>query len=79
MREFLATMLSLAIIFGTVWGIILLFILAVDALSSVGIPAGLLYFSAGIAFATSYKRIGGWFMDYCDTVWSKIHEWVVWR
>tara|TARA_Y100001970_G_C14253747_1_gene873623 strand:- start:4982 stop:5221 length:240 start_codon:yes stop_codon:yes gene_type:complete len=79
MKEFLSTMLSLAIIFGTVWGIILLFILSVDALSSVGIPTGLLYFGSGIAFATSYKRIGGWFMNYCDAVWSKIHDWVVWR
>ncbi len=79
MRDFLATALSLAIILGTVWGIIITFIFSIDLISSIGIPQGILYFVSGITFAATYKRIGRAFSDYCDAVWGKIHNWVVWR
>ncbi len=79
MRDFIATVLSLAIIFATVWGAIAGFVWCVNQLSAVGVPAGILYFSAGIAFAFSYKNIGKWFANYCDAVWEKIAEWIVWR
>jgi len=79
MRDFLATVLSLAIIFATVWGSIAAFIWCVNRLADMGIPVGILYFSAGIVFAFSYKKIGRLFADYCDSVWEKICEWIVWR
>ncbi len=79
MRDFLATVLSLAVIFATVWGSIAVFIWCVNQLAAMGIPPGILYFSAGIVFAFSYKKIGRWFMNYCDSVWEKICEWIVWR
>ena len=78
MRDFFATVLALAIIVATVWGALALLVLGVNAVSSLGVPRGLLYFSAGICFAASYKGIGRWFADYCDAVWSKISGWVVW-
>ena len=79
MRDFLATVIALAIIIATVWGALALLVLGVNAASGLGIPRGLLYFSAGICFAVSYKSVGRWFADYCDTVWSKISSWVIWR
>jgi len=79
MRDFLATMLSLAIIFGTIWGVVLLFIFSIDFIASVGIPRELLYFTGGVAFAATYKKVGGWFMNYCNIVWEKLHDWIVWR
>ena len=79
MKDFLATILALLIIMGTVWGSIFLFISGVNFLSSMGIPQGLLYFSAGIVFAFTYKKIGRWFANYCDTVWETLCNWIVWR
>jgi|TARA_B110000196_G_C21060848_1_gene622322 hypothetical protein len=79
MKDFFATMLALAIIFGTVWGIIVLFAMSVNFLVSIGIPSGMLYFSTGIIFAGMYKRIGKWFGNYCNTVWEKLYQWIVWR
>jgi hypothetical protein len=79
MRDFLATALALAIIIATVWGALALLIVGVNAASTLGVPRGLLYFSAGICFAASYKSVGRWFADYCGAVWSKISSWVVWR
>jgi len=78
MRDGFATMLALAIIFGTVWGIIALFVMVVNFLTTAGIPSGLLYFSAGIIFASMYKRVGEWFIDYCNIVWEKLYKWMVW-
>ncbi len=78
MREFFATVLSLAIIVCTVWGIFGLLVFGVDLLSSIGIPRGLLYFVAGICFAASYTRIGRWFANFCDGVWERMQRWIVW-
>jgi len=79
MRDLLATFLALAVIFTTVWGIITLFILGVEALADVGVPPGVLYFSAGAVTARLYKEIGRWFANYCDIVWEKLCDWIVWR
>ncbi|HIE83826.1 MAG TPA: hypothetical protein EYQ00_08290 [Dehalococcoidia bacterium] len=79
MRDFFATMLALVIIVGTVWGVLALLSAAVNAVSFLGVPKGLLYFSAGLCFAVSYRNIGRWFADYCDTVWSKISAWIMFR
>ena len=79
MRDFLATILAIVTIFGTVWGVVALFVMAINFLVSAGIPSGALYFSAGIIFAGMYKRAGKWFTDYCNTVWEKLYEWIAWR
>jgi hypothetical protein len=78
-RDFFATILALVIIVCTIWGVIALLAAGVSVVSSLGIPQGLLYFCAGICFAVSYKNIGHWFADYCDTVWNKVSSWIVQR
>ena len=72
MRDFFATMLALVIIVCTVWGILALLGVAVNAVSFLGVPKELLYFSAGLCFAASYRNIGRWFANYCDMIWNKI-------
>jgi len=79
MREFFATILALAIIVGTVWAAFALLAWGVSIVSSFGIPPGVLYFLAGICFATTYKKTGRWFANYCDTVWEKISSFLVWK
>ena len=79
MRDFLATIIALIIIFATIWGLVAALVMSVNFLSSIGIPSGMLYFSGGIAFSCIYKKMGRWFANYCDVVWQKIQEWVVWR
>ena len=79
MRDFLATIISLFVIFATVWGGIVILVLGVDALTSIGMPPGVLYFTAGAIFARLYKQIGTWFANYCDAVWEKLCNWIVWR
>jgi hypothetical protein len=78
MRDFFATILALAIIFGTTWGAIALFVVSVDLLSTTGVPSELLYFSGGVVFANVYKRITAGFTDYCNTVLETLYKWIVW-
>lgn len=78
MRDFLATIISLGILLATVWGIVILAAVIVDK-ASIFVPSGLLYFSAGVLFASCYKRAGEGFMSYCNVVWERVHDLVVWR
>ena len=78
MRDFLATAISLGIILGSIWGSIIALTLVVDKLSEYA-PSGLLYFSAGVVFASYHKKAGPAFMEFCNVVWEKVHSLVAWR
>ena len=78
MREFFATIFALVVIIGTLWAIFAILGLAVSFVSSWGLSPGLLYFLAGCAFGMGYRNIGKWFANYCDLVWSKISDWLMW-
>ena len=79
MKGFFATMLSLALIVGAVWGVFALLALGASFIHSMGVPSGPLYFLAGICFAASYKKLGRAFADFCDMVWEKISSMTIFR
>ncbi len=78
MRELVATIISLVVVVGTVWGVFATMVFAVQEFSSFGVPSGLLYFSAGVCFGALYKNLGEFFGGFCITVWEKISRMVMW-
>ena len=78
LRDITATLLSLVVIVGTLWGIVWGFLFAVETVATWGISEGLLYFVGGIGFAAYYKRFWKWYLEFAEEAWVKIHEWIGW-
>ena len=72
MREFLATLLALVIILGTMWAIFAFLSLSGSFSESLGISQVWIYFFAGITIGVYRRKICQSLRAYCDGVWTTI-------
>ena len=72
MREFLATLLALAIILGTMWAIFALLSLLGSFSESLGISKAWVYFLAGVTTGIYRRKICKSLSVYCESVWTAI-------
>jgi hypothetical protein len=76
MRDLLISAVSFAIIATILWGSFLLLCVVIDFLSGMGISAGFLWFTSGLAVA--YCKPAAALLKLCESVYIKVHD-IFWR
>jgi hypothetical protein len=76
MRDFSISVVSFAILTSALWGLFFFLSKMIDFLSSAGLPAGLLWFTAGVT-VTLCKPADG-ILKLCESVYFKVHD-MFWR